>query len=276
MVDTAFQTLFVSEYVAQFERNRSLLRPYVTTKAQIRGEKATFLLSQSSREAVTRGSNGLIPAGTGVQTQTDLVLEEWHDLQQKTGFDIARAQADQRAIMISESLAVMNRKMDDQILDQLALGTLDTGATASIMTKRLATKALVTLWNGNVPNDGQTTVLLTPAAWGYLSEVPEFASADYVNDKPNEAGPATKRWMGATFILHTGLPGVGTATAKCIAFHKSAIGHAYAKDLIAPTADYHSEQDYSWVRSSIYMNAKLLQNAGVVLIPHDDSALIGS
>lgn len=275
MVDTAKQVIYRDEYVRDFERNQSLLRPFVTTAANIKGLTATFLTTKSNREAVTRGSNGLIPAATGDETQVSCTLEEWHDKPQKTQFDILTAQSDQRAIMMEESRSVLNRKVDDQILDQLATGTIDTGSTAAPMTKRLATKALTTLWNNNVPNDGNIVGLLTPAAWGYLSEVPEFTSADYVNDKPNVNGPAVKRWMGATWILHTGLPGVGTSTAKCIVFHKSAIGHAYAKDIQA-LAGYNEEEDYYWTRTSIYMNAKLLLNNGVVIINHDDSGLIGS
>lgn len=78
MADTGFQTVFRAEWVAEYERRTSLLRPFTTPEANINGEKATFLLSTSSREAVTRGANGLIPAAVGAQTQVDLTLEEWH------------------------------------------------------------------------------------------------------------------------------------------------------------------------------------------------------
>ena len=138
MADTAYQTVYRDEYIAGFERNQSLLRGRVTTEANVKGEKAVFLVSTSSREAVTRGVNGLIPAATGVQTQYECTLEEWHDLPQKTNFDILRAQSKQRDIMMSESQSVINRKIDDQIITQLNTGTLDTGTTASVMNKRLA------------------------------------------------------------------------------------------------------------------------------------------
>lgn len=277
MVDTAFQTKYRAEYIAAFERSTSLLRPFVTTEANVNGEKAVFLVTETNREAVTRGSNGLIPASSGNQTQYEAILEEWHDLQQKTDFDVTRAQSDQRQIMQEQGVAVINRKVDDQILDQLVTGTIDTGATPTIMTKRLATKMLVTLWSQNVSwNDGRIAVLITPAAWGYMSEIPEFASADYVSGKPNEEGPAMKRWMGATWMLHTGLPGVGTADATMIAFHRNAIGHASAPKSMDVMVGYDGEQAYSWNRVSIYMGAKLLQNNGVVLAHHDDSGLIGS
>ncbi len=280
MVDTALQTLYRDEWIHAYERNQSVLRGCVTTEANVRGQKAVFLTSLSNREAVTRGSNGLIPSATGAQTQTDCTLEEWHDLPQKTTFDVLRGQADQRAIMIAESQSVINRKVDDQIITALATGTLDTGTTASVMTKRLAGKALTTLFNGNVPNDGQIYGLLTPAAWEYLTDDPTFTSKDYVDARPIVDGPPSGmqflRWKGCLWMMHTGLPGVGTNAAKCFVFHKRAIGHAYAADSLKPALGYNDEQDYHWVRSSIYMGAALLQNAGVVYINHDDSALIGS
>jgi hypothetical protein len=199
---------------------------------------------------------------------------------QKTNFDVLRAQADQRQIMISESQSVINRKVDDLIIDQLALGTIDTGTAATTMTARLFGKAMTTLFNSNVPSDGQIFALLTPAAWEYLTEDKRFASSDYVNMKPNAEGPPTgmeaRRFKGAVIMMHTGLPGVGTSAAKCFVWHKRAVGHAFAPQSLRPVAGYNEEQDYHYVRSSIYMGAKLLQNAGVVYINHDDSALIGS
>lgn len=276
MVDTALRTLYQDEWIAAFERNQSTLRGTVTTAADIRAETAVFLTSLSSREAVTRGVNGLIPAATGAQTQHECDLAEWHDLPQKTNFDVLRAQADQRAIMISESQGVINRKIDDLIIDQLETGTLDTGTTATTMTQQLFLKAVTTLWNGNVPNDGNITFLLTPAAWSYLAMVPEFANTQFQSGKPNETGPVMKIWQGVKCMLHNGLPGVGTNAAKCFVYHKNAVGHAYAPSSVRAMLGYNEEQDYHWVRSSIYMGAKLLQNAGVVYVNHDDSALIGS
>jgi hypothetical protein len=82
--------------------------------------------------------------------------------------------------------------------------------------------------------------------------------------------------MGATWMLHNGVPGAGSSDATLIAFHRSAIGHAYAKDSLRPKLGENEEDDYQWVRSSIYMGAKKLQNNGIVLAHHNDSSMIGS
>jgi hypothetical protein len=243
--------------------------------------QAVFLTALSSREAVTRGPNGLIPASTDDLTQSTVTLAEYHDLSQKTGFNIWAGQSDQRAIMATLSRGVINRHIDDIIIDALESGTVDANATAQVMTKGLLNHATTILWNAQVRNDGNVFGALTPAAWAYLSDLPQFTSTDYINGKPLQGGAPSSiggvrmtEFLGVKWIMHTALPGIGTAAAKCFIWHKNAVGHAY-NDIDAD-ADYMREQDYSWARTSIYDGALKIQNSGIVVITHDDSALSSS
>jgi hypothetical protein len=119
--------------------------------------------------------------------------------------------------------------------------------------------------------------VVTPAFIGYLLQVKEFASADYVDVKPL-VGPCRKyrRWAGFNWIEHPRLSGVGTSSEKCYAFHRSAIGHAVDKAGIQSPVGYDEEQAYSWARASVTMGSRLLQNAGVVQMLHDGSAFAAS
>jgi hypothetical protein len=54
-------------------------------------------------------------------------------------------------------------------------------------------------------------------------------------------------------------------------WHRSAIGHAIDKAGLQAEVGRDAEQNYSWARVTGYMNAKLLQNAGVVVMNHDGS-----
>lgn len=279
MADTAYQVLYRDEWIHGFERNQALLRNTVTTQTMTMANgarQATFLVATSNREAVTRGNNGLIPASTDDLTQSTVTLAEAHDLPQKTNFNIFAGQSDQRSMMQVTSRGVINRHVDDIIITALATGSQTPSATATIMTKGLITRATTMLWNNDVQADGQVWGLLTPAAWGHLSDIPAFTSADYVSNKPLENGAPTnfggvqvKSWMGVNWIMHTGLPGAGTSAAKCFIYHKSAVGHAYND--IAALAGYNDEQDYSWARTTIYDGALKIQNTGIVYINHDDS-----
>lgn len=280
MADTAYQTVYRDEWIKGFERDQAVLRMTVTTEAMIKGRQAVFLVANTNREAVTRGSNGLIPATVDDLSQNTCTLAEAHDLPQKTGFNIFAGQSNQREIMQAMSRGVINRHIDDTIIAAVAEGTVDANNTAQIMTKGLINKATTILWNNEVPNDGNVWGLLTPAAWAHMSDIKGFSSADYVEMKPlpegaptSQRGPEVRRWMGVNWIMHERLPGVGTSSAECYLYHRNAVGHAYDADDVQVFAGYNEEQDYSWARTTIYHGAVKLQNTGIVVIKHDDTKL---
>ena len=272
MADTAFQTQYRDEFIAGFEQRQSLVRQTVTTEADIKGTTAVFLVADSgSASAVTRGVNGLIPARADNLTQNSATLAEWHDLVRKTGFNIESSQGDGRRIMQETTMAVLNRKIDSDIITQLETGTQDTGAAAT-GSLSLVMYGLAILGNNAVPLDGNISGLITPGMYAYLMQTKEFASVDYVNNKPFESGMTMFRWAGVNWIVHPNLTGKGTAAEKCIMYHKSAIGHATNMGTVQTAVGYDEEQDYSFCRATAYMGSKLLQNSGVVIINHDGSA----
>ena len=281
MADYAFQVQYRDEFVASFEQNQSLLRDSTTTEAVIKGNQATFLVAGSGgAEAVTRGINGMIPARGDDLNQKTATLVEWHDLVRKTNFNVFASQGNQRAIMQKTTMGVINRKIDQDIITTLATATQDTGAaqTASL---NMVTRSKVILGNNEVPFDGGIWGLITPAFEGYISQLPEFSSADYVTRKPMETGdpswkdmPGFYVWKGIKWIVHPNLPGVGTSAEKCFLYHRNAIGHAANKEGLQTPVGYNEEQGYSWARASMDMGAVLLQNSGVIVMNHDGSAFV--
>jgi hypothetical protein len=279
MADTAFQIQYRQEFIATFEQHQSLVRDFTTTEAVIKGNQATFLVAGTGgATAVTRGVNGMIPARADDLTQKTATLAEWHDLVRKTGFNVFASQGNQREIMQMTTMAVINRKIDSDIITTLNTGTLDTGAAATA-SLAMALRSKTILGNNGVPFDGQICGLITPAYEAYLLMTKEFASADYVGKKPMDNAdtawadkPGYYRWLGVNWVVHPNLPGVGTNAEKCFMFHKSSIGHAANKEGLQSPVGYDEEQDYSWARASIDMGAVLLQNSGVVVMNHDGSA----
>ncbi len=283
MAESAEQIQYRQEYIAEFETNATLLRDTVTTEAVIKGNQARFLVAGSGgASAVTRGINGNIPTrGLSNTTQT-ATLVEWHDLPRTTDFNIFQSQGDQRMIMQRSSVSVMNRKIDDDIITELNTGTVNTGAavTGSVA---LVLRAKTILGLAKVPWDSNITGLITPAMEAYLMQTKEFASVEYINNKPmNEADAAWKdrptmfRWLGVNWITHPDLPGVGTTAEKCFMYHKSSLGHAVDIRGVRVASGYNDEQDYSWQRASCYMGPQVLQNAGIVIVNHDGSALVAA
>jgi hypothetical protein len=277
MAGTAFQTQYRDEFVAGYEQRQSLLRGTTTTEANVKGNQAVFLVADSGgATTVTRGPNGLIPSRDDDLTQLTATLTEEHDLVRKNKFNILTGQSDQRAIMQQTTMAVVNRKIDSQIITELTTATDTTGAavTGSLA---LAMKALTKLGNNDVPYDGNICAVITPAYHAFLMQTKEFASADYVGGKPFEDGvefmkPMKFYWANVWWIIHPNLPGKGTASETCFMYHKSSIGHASATEDMDSAVGYDEEQDYSFARHSIYMGAKLLQQSGVVKMIHDGSA----
>jgi hypothetical protein len=276
MAETAFQTQYRDEFIASFEERQSLLSGCCVTEAVISGNQATFLVAGSGgATAVTRGVNGLIPARADDNTQLTATLAEWHDLVRKTKFNIFASQGNQRAIMQQTTMAVINRKIDADIIAQLDTATIDTGVTATASLD-MVTTGLGALGYAEVPVEEMDNIfgLVTPGFMAYLQRLREFASKEYV-DVPVFGGAFNRkmlRWAGVNWIRHPNLTGAQTSTEKCYLFHRNAIGHAVDKDGLETPVGYDEEQAYSWARASAHMGSKLLQNSGVVQMKHDGSA----
>lgn len=281
MADTAFQIQYRQEFVQAFEQHQSLLRETVTTEAVIKGNQAVFLVAGSgAASAVSRGINGRIPARADSLTQNTATLSEWHDLVRKTGFNVFASQGNQRAIMQMTTMAVLNRKIDDQIVTELSTGTVTIGtAGTTIPNVSFFQNARVKLSNASVPWDSNVTLLCQPSFLAYLEQAPEFANAQWVDMKPYAGQepswkdkPMAYRWRNCLIVEHPNLPGKGTTSETSFLYHKSAIGHALDTQGLQTPVGYMEEQDYSWARASAFMGAKLLQNAGVVVLTADGSA----
>ena len=279
MAATAFQTQYRDEFIAVFEDRASVLAAAAVREAMFKGNQAIFLVAGSgSATAQTRGVDGLLAARADDLTQNTCTLREWHDLVRKTDFNIFASQGDQKRIMQETTMAVVNRKMDDIMIAELDTATNDTG-TATSASLDLCVYARTVLGNNFVPlqEEDNMFAVVSPAFMGYMLQVPEFSSADYVEVRPL-TGPARKfrRWMGFNWIEHprlTGSVGAGStgASEQCYFFHRNAIGLAVDTAGIQSPVGYDEEQGYSYARVSVHVGAKLLQNSGVVMVKHDAS-----
>jgi hypothetical protein len=282
MAETAFQKQYRQEFIAGFEDRQSILRSTCVQEAVIKGNQAVFEVADSGgAEAVNRGVNGLIPARGDNLNQYTATLQEWHDLVRKTNFNVFASQGNQRRIMQMTSMGVVNRKIDDIIIAQLDTATNDTGA-AAVGSLDLVVYAKTILGNNfvDVQDEDNLFALISPAFDGYLLQIPEYASADYVSVQPL-TGPARRfrRWAGFNFMVHprlTGSVGAGGdgSSEQCYFYHRDALGCAVNKSGIDSPVGYDEEQAYSWCRVSIDMGAVKLQNSGIVQVKHDGSGYV--
>ncbi len=275
MADSAFQRMYRQETIMGFEKRQSLLRHTVTTAVTMKGNEVVFLVADSGgATAVTRGINGDIPTRPDNLNQYTATLREWHDVPERTGFNIFASQGDARSIMQQTSANVINRKIDSDIHGELANASITWGA-AAVATLALITKAKTKLGNAFAVQDAPIYAAITPAFAGVLYSLVQFSSADYINQKPFEGVGKDRAfsWYGVNWIVDAGLPGVGTDAAMCYMYSKAAIGHAVNTESMETYVGYDEKNDKSWARHTIYMGAKLLQNSGVVKMPHLEAAL---
>lgn len=283
MADTAFQVQYRQEFITAFEQHQSLLRETVTTEAVIKGNQAVFLVAGSGgASAATRGVNGLIQSRADSLTQNACTLQEWHDLVRKTNFNVFASQGNQRSIMQMTTMAVLNRKIDELIINQLNTGTVAIGSSTTTPNVSFFQNGIVKLQNASVPWDSNITLLCQPSLLAYLEQAPEFTkTAVYVDMRPYSGSdqnaswrdkPMGYRWRNTLIIAHPNLPGKGTSSEKSFLYHKTAIGHAMDTAGMETPVGYDEEQAYSWARASANMGALVLQNSGIVVMTHDGSA----
>ena len=277
MAASAPQIQYRQELIAEFEEGMSWLRQTTVTEAVIKGNQARFLVAGSgSASAVTRGIDGLIPARADNLNTSTATLTEWHDLVRKTSFNIFQSQGDQRRLMQETTRKVLNRRIDADIVETCDGATNNLGA-ATTFSLNIVAKALTTLGENEVPTEEEDNMwaVMTPAVHGYLMQIPEFNSSDFVESKPL-AGPARRmrRWAGFNWIFHPNLTGVGTSSEQCYFYHRDAVGSAFDTDEGLRTAvGFDEEQDYSFARASSFTGAALLQQNGIVQFLHDASAI---
>ena len=215
MTDSAFQTQYRQETIDLFEQDYSMLRVVCVQETVIKGNTATFLVSGAgSATAVTRGVNGLIPYYTVSNEQSSCTLKETHGPFERTNFNIFASQGDQRKIMQRASTTILDKNIDQTILDELATSTLNTGTSVKANLD-LVMKACAILGNNEVPvwEVDNMFGIISPAFHSYLMQIPEFTSADYVDVKAFSGRTRKmRRWADVNWMVHPNLSGKGTGT----------------------------------------------------------------
>lgn len=267
-------TIYKQEFVAAFEQRQSYLRDSVSSEALVNGESATFLLVGKADTMRQRGVDGRIPNANEIDTQVKIALKEMHHKAQVTSWDIFTAHGDRRRLLQERGMVAANKEMDSTIITALSAATAvyPTVLNAASTSIGKLVDIVSELYEQEVENDGMITFLWTPKAFARLQTLPQLTSVDYVDEKPLVSGQRPFRYLGARHMIHNMLPGMGTATATCFAFHKNAIGHCVDSAGIKTEIGYNGEEDYSYARHSLFHGAGILRQEGIIKFTHDDTS----
>lgn len=265
-------TLYRKQYVAQFEQRSSLLKMCTTKESMMQGNTAVFLVAGSGTDtATTRGSNGYIPYGNPTNSQVSCSLAEKHAPYELTSFNVFVSQGNQAEIMRNNSIAVINREIDLNILAELANATQDMSGT---MSNFEASKIKAALGYNFVDTSDEDNLfaVISPGALAYLEQATEFTNSLYVDIKPL-VGPARKvrRWAGWNWIVSPLLTGANTSSELMYFFHRDALGYAINMGEESVRVGYDEKQDLSWTDATVYHGSKILQQTGIVKYTHDGS-----
>lgn len=274
------QVQYRRDYIKAYELYEAILPQTVRRDTQDMGGSMVFLVSGSGgRAAVTRGPRGLIPPSDNVQSQVTLTFKEAHDKVIMTNFNIFKAQGDQVAMMRDQSLAVIHREQDLEILDALATGTVTLGAIAQ-MDLNTVLRISTMLANAKVGPWGIGNVfgVVTPAVFNYMmGNITQFTNNDYTSIKKIDNGigaPGMRQlFNGIEWIVDPDLPGAGTSSSTNYVYHRDAIGYAVSTRGIDPYLGYNEEEDYTVRRTSIFHGGVKLQNPGIIKFTHNDLGL---
>lgn len=275
---------YSARQILAYKQRVELLPMTVTTDGVAEGATFKFLIGDNGTdEATTRGANGNIQYSALPRSQATVTMEEWIAAYRETGFNIFTSQqSGQIEKMMQDACnGKISRKKDQIILSALSGATLSTG-TATVASFSQVQKALTTLQNAGVPSDGFISMVVSPAYKQYMSQWTEFNNAQLVGTEQltlSSGGPVFTnqiqmwRWNGLNVIVHPKLAGVGTNNETCYIYHNRAVGLGFNTSAEKIAVGFNDEQRYSYVNQETYIGAVILQNTGIVKIPHDGSAL---
>lgn len=279
-ITAQFRTIYQDEFKMDFQVEVAKLKIACRNDGVVNGQTAYFDVVDPSDEAVEKTRDGKVPKSDLGLSQVAATLKKHHKKYQIDNFDLFRANKNTREAMNQRGRGACNRSIDKLIFQQLdATSVLHPDGTlaAGLSTLAAVQRATTTLWNKDIPDDGNVFGVITPNQWAQMMRITEFKSSDYTTIKPidsNAIGMRVRNWLGVNWFTHTGLTGVQTSTANNFIFHRSAIGHMVSGEPGAHIFDQTDEDDYCGVRFDVMHAAAVCLPRGVIKIVVDDTAAL--
>ena len=221
-------------------------------------------------------------------TLVDFYAGDWVDK-----LDEAKITIDERDALALSGAFVLGRKVDSQIDTLLAAENTDNvtiTVTSSGAVRAGLLQMAANLYAQDVPNDGQVFGALTPVMWARAMAITDFSSSDFIGavGLPFKEGVPTggrfKDWMGIKWIMHSGLTGVGTATANSYTWHKMSIGYAAGKFAgnVAGRASVMADITWHGDRAAHFINHMMsgggvtIDGGGIIEGQSDDTAAVAA
>lgn len=271
-VSEAFITKFEKDVHLTFRLMAPKLRGLVRTDADVNGSTARFY-KLGTVIATTKARNGEVPMSNPEHAYVTATMQDRYARIHIDKLDLDKMNEDLRTAYVKSIVAGFAVPVDNDIIT--AMNTTSTTITvASNITRPNALDIGVKFDGNNVPRDGRRFCVVTPKAWGFLMSIDQFVRSDYVgpDDLPfKKMGIQVRTWNDIHWMVHPALPGVGTATATCFAWHYDAVGHGINSDIVTTWDWDNPKQGFSCV-GRMSMGAALIDPLGCIKFNVDDTA----
>ncbi len=266
-IDQAFIKQFQAEVHTAYQRQGSKLRPTVRSKSGIVGASTLFpRVGRGTAQPKLR--NAAVPVMNLEYSMRECFLQDFYAGEWIDKLDEIKTSIDERAIVAAAGAYALGRRTDELIIAALDTATVEASGAGPLsdtagLTKEKVLAAFETLGGNDVPDDGQRFAVVGWKQWSELLQIDEFANSAYIGDDALPwKGTQAKRWLGATWLPHSGLTRSG-ALRFCYFFHKTAVGHAVAQDVVTDIT-WHGDRAAWFVNNMMSQGAVLIDNVGVV------------
>lgn len=267
-VDLAFVKQYEREVHEAYQRMGSKLRNTVRNKNNVKGSSTTFQ-KVGKGAASTKTRHGKVPVMNVDHTPIECAIADYYAGDYVDKLDEGKIEHDERRVIVNAGAFALGRKTDELIINGLNASDNIVAAGATGMTKAKALTALETLGDADVPDDGKRFAIVGWQQWTELIDIPEFANADFVgSDELPWKGTQAKRWLGALWMPHSGLPVTGT-TRHCFWYHWTAVGHASGQN-VQSKVDWVGERAAHFVSNMMAQGACLIDKVGALRIECDE------
>jgi hypothetical protein len=267
-IDQVFAKQFQSEVHDAYQRQGSKLRPTVRSKTGVRGASTVFPIVGRGI-AAAKARNGSVPVMNLSHSNVECFLQDYYAGEWIDRLDELKTNIDERQVVANAGAYALGRKTDELVIAALDTATNEATGTApgtgdtDGLTRAKVLKAFEMLGAADVPDDGNRFAIVGWKQWSELLQIQEFANSNYVGDDELPwKGTQVKRWLGATWMPHSGLTKSGSLRF-CYFYHKTAIGHAVAQE-VSTDITWHGDRAAFFVNNMMSQGATLIDPAGVV------------
>ena len=267
-IDQAFIKQYQAEVQEAYQRQGSKLRPTVRSKGDVRGA-STIFQKVGRGTAAAKARNGVVPVMNIDHTNVECFLQDYYAGDWVDRMDELKTNLDERAVVANAGAYALGRKTDELIIAAFdsstreAIGTQSGQTDTDGMTRAKVLLAFEMLGNADVPDDGNRFAVVGWKQWSELLTIQEFANTQYMGpDELPWKGTQAKRWLGATWMPHSGLT-LNSTLRYCYFYHKTAVGHASAAE-ISTDVTWHGDRAAHFVNTMMSQGAVLADDTGVV------------